>query len=144
MQKKWMWIGLAAALAMGGCVVQQGGGRGTPERPQVVVNAAGTKVERVDPNPLVFTKGGGAVVIQWSAPDGYTFAGNGIVVDGQRVEGRLNAKQDQITNCHVTGNGQKAQCTNARSAAGTFKYTVYLQKGSTALPPFDPEIVNKE
>ena len=33
MQNKSMWIGLAATLMVAGCVAQQGGTRGTPERP---------------------------------------------------------------------------------------------------------------
>lgn len=149
MQNKSMWIGLAATLMVAGCVAQQGGTRGTPERPDIVLNAAGDRVQAVRPDPLVFAvdkSGNGAVVIQWDAPTGTLFAGAGIVVDGQRdpKTARLNREQNQVVKCHVTGNGRQAQCTNVRSQPGTFKYTVLLQRDGKAFPPFDPEIVNKE
>ena len=41
MQNKSIWIGLAAALLVGGCVAQQGGVRGGPERPDIVLSANG-------------------------------------------------------------------------------------------------------
>ncbi len=120
--------------------------RSKPERPTIKVS--GGKVERVVPEPLEFQAKQGAVVIQWDAPAGFRFAGQGIVIDGEldRIGGRIIDKDpSEVGRCTVTGNRLQVQCVNARTRKGIYKYTVLLQQADgKALPPFDPHIVNKD
>ncbi len=67
-----------------------------------------------------------------SVQNGYSFAPNAIVFDDPTG-----------WNCpSVPAQANMAVCTNA-AAAGRHKYTVYVQKGSTACEAYDPFVVNQ-
>lgn len=141
--KKMFVLGVGAAMLVGGCVAQQT--RGTPERPEIVVS--GGQVQSINPEPLVFTKGQGTVVIHWKAPQGHLFTGKGIEINGEveRIGGPIiDRNPSEVGQCVVTGNREQVQCTNKRTRAGIYKYTVLLEREGKALPPFDPSIVNKD
>lgn len=132
------------ALLLGGCASHHHGPMRGPERP--VVEVGGDSVKAVSPDPLRFRVGQGAAVITWRlGADGYAFAANGIVIDGEldRPGGKLKSReQNEIIDCRPLANGRQFQCINRNTRAGAFKYTVRVLRDGKALAPFDPEIMN--
>ncbi|ODU08815.1 MAG: hypothetical protein ABS84_11185 [Rubrivivax sp. SCN 71-131] len=113
-----------------------------------VVEASGDTVKAVNPDPLRFRQGAGAVVIIWrtSGAD-YSFARNGIVIDGEldRPGGKLSSReQNEIIDCKPLEDGRRFQCIYRNSRPGAFKYSVHLLRQGKALAPLDPQITNME
>ena len=106
-----------------------------PAYPQVSV--VGGRHVVVSPEPLVFLRGGGEVVITWQLPRGstYRFPENGIVVEG---------KQDEIVRCGVRSEGLEFSCLNRHTRAGKYKYTIRVLDGSRPLEPLDPTSYNDD
>lgn len=141
------------ALLLGAC-----GGRYHQQMhnawPEVVVS--GDVVKAVNPDPLRFRQGQGAVVITWRVPgDEYRFARNGIVIDGEiegpaakaRTQALLAARpreQNEIIDCRPLEDARRFQCIYRNTRPGTFKYTVRVLRQGKPLAPLDPEITNME
>lgn len=136
---------LGVALLLGGCASQHARYHGSA-RP--VVDVSGDGVKAVRPEPLRFRQGQGAVVIIWRlGADGYSFAPNGIVIDGEldRPRGKLKSRdQNEIVDCRPLAEGRQFQCIYRNTRPGAFKYSVNVLRDGKALAPFDPEITNME
>lgn len=136
-------VAIALSTLIGACSLFSS--RATPDKPLVTISNGKIAVE---PEPLVFKVGGGAVDIVWRT-DGKTLfaAENGIVIDGEVAvkDGPIiNPRQDEIVNCRASQDRTTYTCTNKRSRKGLFKYTVRLVQDGKPLPPHDPGIMNLE
>ncbi len=97
----------------------------------------------VQPDPIQIKSARRLVVIRWELPANanYSFDPQGIVINGERLGGRLRP-QNQIAHC---GGGPKhVTCVNSNTKRGEFKYTVRLLDANRRLVEKDPVIVNIE
>lgn len=111
-----------------------------------LVKVSGDTVEAVNPDPLSFDPKLGSVVINWRLPEkGYSFARNGIVIDGEldRPGGKLiSREQKEVVDCKPLLESRQFQCVYRNSRPGTFKYTVNVLRDGKPLKPLDPQITN--
>jgi hypothetical protein len=106
------------------------------------VTMEGTAIA-VQPDPIQVRRTQGAVVVRWELPANanYSFDPQGIVINGELVNGQLRP-QGQIVRCG--GGPRHVTCTNSNSRRGIFKYTVRLLDANRRLVEKDPQIVNLE
>jgi hypothetical protein len=116
-----------------------------PTNATPVVRVDNQVIKAVEPEPLRFKAGAGEVTITWQVDDpGLRFAAsNGIVIDGERIGGRLDPKQNEIVRCVADNERRRFSCLNRNTRKGEYKYTVRLETSDgKPLTPFDPSIIN--
>ena len=161
--KKHTLLAIIAATLLAGCSCLFPGHERAPDSTKPRVFVVNGKQVVVSPEPLTFTPSQGKVEITWRLPKeaSYTFAENGIVIDGRLVPqspGEIESdkkrlgkdaliyvleKQDEIINCRRAENDPKQfSCTNLNSRRAAYKYTIRVLDGAKPLVPLDPWIIN--
>lgn len=94
----------------------------------------------VSPDPIVFEKSRGAVVITWKldAPEGWRFA------NPARGGIRINDNKGQFEAFEVLGGGKHFQVRNKNTVPGRYKYTITLIGPDDKERAHDPVIINME
>jgi hypothetical protein len=140
------------ALLLAGCEALMPHSQRAALKPQVSFDAQ-TGVVSVSPDPIVFRRSEGTVVITWGLPAGSParFArDNPIVIEGkvsdEVVRGAKKsvvlAPTSQIGECRRADDGLTVRCVNKNTETGYFKYTIQLERDGRPLKPLDPGIFN--
>ena len=129
---------------LGGCTVHyhhhhqpapQGGGKGEPTAPMVLVSGGTISV---DQDVLRFTKDQTNVRITWrlQSKDGskLTFPPNGVVFE--------RAAAQEIVECQRNRDNTEFSCINRHSKPGVYRYGINVDENGTPLKPLDPFIWN--
>jgi len=99
----------------------------------VSITVTNDKIDMPVPNPVHIT--GRGHVIHWEIKTpGYTFAANGIAIQGDDAH--------EFDGGHLAEQGKKYQMNDKNSFKKEYKYTVNVMKGATRLTPLDPSILN--
>lgn len=99
----------------------------------------------VNQEPLIFNAKEVNVPITWELPreGGYRFPKDGITFsDGKERTDLPQSADGEITRCQTSENGLQFTCLNRHSKAGTYKYTINVERDGKRLKPLDPVIVN--